>query len=242
MEHDREPTEKDIQEIKTILEKQHGREFSIEEASQALWDLKMFAQITYELWAVESQRKEKLLEYPKGFHIEGRGTCEICGDTASDENSWYDKHGLKCMYCQNAVNEKIIPVSVKNKDSWYSQYDLAHYFNISRGELGKFIKQSFLNCRIVKGEGKKIHLQLFLLSDNKDVLPPKKLLKSRVVQVEKKGEMVFTDEYWYEYIDEKIARKIAQYRIALHLKELFAKPINSGRFYWTKTNPLFTLK
>lgn len=115
MEGEKEPTEKEIQEIKSILEKQHGREFTWEEARQAMWDLQMFARIAYEAASEELRREKLLKEQPKGFHLDKSGTCKICGNITSNENSWYDKYGLKCMPCQNAVNAKIIPGSVAKR-------------------------------------------------------------------------------------------------------------------------------
>src|SRR5258705_8100803 len=92
-----EPSNETIQEIKNILEKEHGREFTWEEATKAAWDLANLAQIALEL-ATEEYRRQKILEqFPKGFHLDVTGySCLICGDSASEENSWFDKYGLKC--------------------------------------------------------------------------------------------------------------------------------------------------
>ena len=148
------------------------------------------------------------------------------------------------MTCQEAVNAKIIPGSVaKNKESWYSKTELGTYFNIRGADLSRYIKQSILKDRIVYGKEKKIHRQLFLIKDNKDVLPPKKILKSRMVKVMHKGEEYSTHENWYEYMDEKLLKKLAKYKIIECLKETFAKPIETGgRFLVKKVNPLFSLK
>lgn len=116
------------------------------------------------------------------------------------------------------------------------------FFNIKGADLTKYIKQSILKNRIVKGETKKIHFQLFLIKDNKDVLPPKNILQSRTVKVERNGEEFFTQEYWYEYVDEKLLKKLAKYKIVECLKEIFAKPVDPGRFLWKKMNPLFSPK
>lgn len=227
-------------EVKKILEEQHGRQFSTGEVEKAARDLKRFAEISLELYKKETARYDKLKENPNGFHPSEGGDCPICGTHCKDENSWYDKYGFKCMLCQQAINAKIIHGSVAlKKESWYSRLQLETYFNIQAADLKKFLKQDILKARIIPGKGKRPHAMIFLLKDNKDFLPPKSLLKSRVVKTIRKGEELFTSEEWYEFADEKLARKLAKYGIAPYLKELFSKPVNIGRFYWKSVNPLF---
>lgn len=235
---------KKIQNIKNVLEKDHGREFSWEEATQAHWDMKRFAELLYEMVQEEHRKQNLLKENPNGFHLDGAGaSCLICSNHASGENSWFDKNGLKCMPCQKAIDAKIIPASViNNNDSWYSKYDLESYFNIKGADLNRYIKQSLLKSRIIPSEGKKVHFQMFLIKDNKDVLPPKKLFQSRPVKIMRNGEEYFTTEYWYEYLDEKLAKRLAKYKIIECLKETFTKPMNTGRFLHKGINPLFSYK
>jgi predicted secreted protein len=238
-----ETSEERIEEIKKVLKKQHGREFTLEEAKKAVWDLQTIARIAIEM-ATEEQRRQKMLaEFPKGFHLDCKGHCLICKDVVSNEDSWYDKFGLKCMTCQNAINKRIIPGYVaKTKESWYSKLELEIYFNLKGAVLNKYIKQGFLKDRIIPGVEKKVHLQLFLIKDNKHVLPPKKLLHSRTVKVERNGEEYYTSKYWYEFLDIALAKKLAKYKIMECLKETLAQPIQTGRFYYKEINPLFTHK
>ncbi len=84
-----------------------------------------------------------------------------------------------------------------------------------------------------------MHFQVFLIKDNKDVLPPKKLLKSRTVKTLWKGEEYFTQEYWYEFIEPKLAKQLQKYKIVECLKETLAKPIKSGRFLTKGIKPIF---
>jgi hypothetical protein len=235
--------EKQIQEIKDILEKEHGREFTWDEANTALYSLKMFADITFKIYETEIKRKELLKSHPKGFYLEEGGTCEICKTHAQKDKIWYDEFGVKCIACQNAINKKIIPTSIiKNKDSWYTKHELQTYFNIHGPDLKKYVKESLLKERLIIGEGGKIHFQLFLLKDNKDVLPPKKMLNSRVVKVMKNNEEYFTQEQWYEFADEKLINRLFKYKIIGCLKDTLSKPIVSGRFYHKAINPIFGIK
>jgi len=234
--------DKRIHELKTSLEELHGREFSWEEATKASHDLSSLTQLFLDIAEEDLRRERKLLESPKGFHLEKEGyTCFICGRPASNENSWYDKYGLKCMTCQKAVNQKIIPGSVaKNKKCWYSKEELEMYFNLKGKLLNKCIKLGFLKARTIPDAGKTPHLHLFLLKDNKDVLPPKDLLKSRIVKMMIDGEEYYTSEYWYEYVDEKLAKQISKYMISALFPKTLSQPVKSGRFYFKSVNPLFS--
>lgn len=233
--------DKKIQNIKDILEKEHGREFTWEEATKAMRDIENLARIAFNIATEELKRQERLKEFPKGFHLNNGGPCLICGNRTSEENSWFDKYGLKCMVCQKAINAKIIPSSIaKNEESWYSTSDLGSYFNIRGADLNRYVKQSILKSRIILGEGKKVHLQLFLMKDNIGVLPPKKLLQSRIVKIMHKGEEYQTQEYWYEFIDHKLFKRLEKYKIMECLKETFAKPIQEGHLLCKTVNPIFS--
>jgi hypothetical protein len=120
--------------------------------------------------------------------------------------------------------------------------ELEYYFNIKGSDLNKYIKLSFLKNRIVYNKEEKIHLQLFLIKDNEDTLPPKELLKSRTIKVIHNEEEYFTDEYWYEYIDKKLFKRLEKYKILECLKETFAKPMQTRRLLYKSVNPLFSHK
>lgn len=192
-----------IQEIKEILEKQHGREFTWEEACEAERTLIGLAEICYDHWKEQVRRDKKLEESPKGFHLEGVGySCSICGGSASQEQSWYDKYGIKCMTCQRAIDRKEIPASLaKNKDAWYSKYDLEYNFNLKGPKLREWIKKGIIHVRTVTHESGGAHYQLFLIKDNKDFLPPKNLLKSHTVKETKEGKDWYHIEPWYRFVD-----------------------------------------
>lgn len=192
-----------IQEFKDILEKEKGEEVSWEEASEGAYNLARFAELIYDLEIKERRRKKKLEEFPKGFHLEGIGySCSICGDSISNEETWYDKWGIKCLVCQKAIDKKIIPGSAaKNKESWYSKYDLESCFNINRHALNRFIKQGILKPRVVSDLSSRPHTYLFLIKDNKDILPPKKLVKSEFVKEIIDGKEWFHSEPWYKFVD-----------------------------------------
>lgn len=225
-----------------MSEKQNIAELTLEESPDIKRDIKKIAYLILEITLEDIRRKDILKTNPKGFLFDKGGyCCLICGHSAPEGNSWYDKYGLKCMICQKAVNEKIIPGSVAmNNDSWYSKSELEIYFNIKGSDLKRYIRQSILKARIVQNSAGKVHFEVFLIRDNKDVLPPKKILEPRTVKVDRNGEEWFTQEYWYEFMDLNLLKRlVVKYQIFSCLKETFAKPMNNGRLYWQKTSPIF---
>lgn len=239
--------DKQIKQMKAILEKQFGREPTLAEVNDALRTLRTFAGISYDMFVRDENRDRLLKDHPKGYHLEDGGTCKICSNHTKGNDSWYDKHGLKCMRCQDGINDKIIPISIikdRQRKTWYSTYDLQEYFNIKDVDVKRYIKTSFLKARTVPGEGKRIHLQIFLIKENKDVLPPKEFIKSRMVKVIRDDKEYYTLAPWYEFFNEKEIRRLVKYRIIECFKETFAKPIDRGGLLIPVDgiNPMFGFK
>lgn len=192
-----------IKEFQKIYKDRYGKDLPWEEASDAAHNLARLVEIMYDGWILDQRRKKRLEESPKGFHLEGVGyTCAICKDSVSDEQTWYDKWGIKCLTCQQAIDKKIIPGSAaKNDESWYSAYDLKSRFCINRHALRRFIKGGVLKPRIVPNENGTPHAYLFFVKDHKDTLPPKKLTESRLVKEVKDGKEWLHSEPWYKFVD-----------------------------------------
>lgn len=209
---------KDIQELKDLLEKEYGKEVTWEGASDAAYRLTGLAEIAFKSWQEDVRRKKKLEEFPKGFKLDGVGyTCFICGSGTQAGENWYDKYGIKCTICQGAINRNEIPASLaKNRDAWYSQYDLERAFNIKGATLRRWIKNGTLRSRTVTHDGKCVHINLFLIKDNKETLPPKKMVEGRMVKETKDGTDWFHMEPWYRFVDPH--KHLKGYRIMDHLR------------------------
>jgi hypothetical protein len=162
--------------------------------------------------------EKKLDENQKGFHLDGTGyTCAICGEATPKDDNWYDKWGIKCLVCQWAIDHKGIPPSLaKNKDSWYKKYDFERYFNVRTQTLNKWVRNGVVKARRVSKYGEGVHTEVFLIKDNKDFLPPKKLLESKRgrVLVDGKEEVRMLD--WYCFGDPKEILK--NYKIMDYLR------------------------
>ncbi len=212
-------------ELKDILEKHAGREVTESELNESEFWLKQYAEVMYDIGLTEWKRKEKLKEFPKGFHLEGQGyTCAICRNSVSDQETWYDEHGVKCMVCQKAINDKIIPASVaSDEDSWYSILDFEHSFFINRYGVRRLVKEGLLKPRIIPNASGRPHCQVFLIDDQKDVLPPKKLTKWPLIKFKKDGEDWYHSEPWIYHTNPMEALK--DYKILGYMKTLTEKEV-----------------
>lgn len=121
------------------------------------------------------------------------------------------------MTCQKAIDKKIIPATAaKYRDSWYSKYDLESRFNLDYHALNKFVTHGVLKPRIIPNDSGRPHAQIFLIKDNKDILPPKKLTESRTVKETRDGKEWFHSEPWYRFVDPN--EYLKGYKIMNYLK------------------------
>jgi len=196
-------SDKKIQEMKDILEKRGGKEVTWTEASDASTRLSGLMELLLKHAQEDWMREQKLKEYPKGFSLGGVGySCFICGQGTSLNGNWYDKYGIKCMVCQDSINRKEIPASLsKDKESWYSKYDLEGSFNLKAPTLRGWIKRGIIKARTLTYNGKGIHYQVFLIKDNKGFLPPKHMVKNQFVSEEIDGKIWHHSEPWYKFVD-----------------------------------------
>lgn len=186
-----------IEEFKRIFEKEYGKKLTDEEAYESAHNLLGFFEVLYTIYIREQGYKRKLKESPRGFSLEGNGqyVCPVCGRYTIANEMWYDRYGQKCITYQKAIDKKIIPGSVcKNKDSWYSTWEFYYYFKIKTPTVNKLVRQSIIKARVIP----EINCSIFLIKDNTDVLPSKKLLKSRLVRFE---ENRYGSQNWYEFQD-----------------------------------------
>lgn len=214
MEH----SKKLLKDIKAALEKDHGRSFSDDEIEKVADFMKMMAEMQVEIFLEDQERQARLTESPGGFQLEKKGySCRICHGAASGKNSWFDEHGLKCGSCQEAIKHKIIPASVAiDPDSWYSAYELESNFGLTAPMRRKWIKKGLLIAREILGSGKRPELQLFLISDNTTMLPPKHLVKGHMVREMIDGQEWHSSRPWYCFVDPH--EHLKGYKIVNYLK------------------------
>lgn len=155
-------TEKQMDEFKKILAEQ-GIEFKSEgEARESAENLIRLVKVFRKGAREERGRKARLRDEPNGFSMQGGGrTCVLCY-RSYDQSMWYDKNGLKCMACQEALDTKIVPVSVL-KDRGNKEHilasTLAWKLDIRMTTLKKMVRQGKLAARIIPGSGEMVFLR-----------------------------------------------------------------------------------
>lgn len=180
-----------------------------------------------EEWDEEQKRRtEKLKENPKGFHLEGRGyTCAICHNGTLEGDNWYDEYGIKCLVCQKAIDEGEIPaILAKDKDLWYTKYDIEHCFNVKGPALRSWVRKGIIKSRTISHYGKGSWYELFLIEDNEGFLPPKKLVESHSVHEKKDCKTWTRIEPWYKFVDP--VEHLKGYKIMDYLRVVEEKPKN----------------
>lgn len=185
------------------------------------WNMQQLGNLMKEWDEEQKRRDERLKENPKGFHLDGVGyRCAICGDSTPEGDNWYDEYGIKCLVCQKAVDEGEVPASVaKDTGSWYSKYDFESCFNVKSPTLRKWVKEGIVKPRTVSHYGNGTHYEMFLIEDNKDFLPPKKLVESHSVsEKHEDGTTWHKSHPWYHFVDP--AEHLKGYKIMNHLRVL----------------------
>jgi hypothetical protein len=164
-------TEADYAKFKRSLEESGAKYETEAEYREAARNLVNFAELIYDMSKEELLRKKRLEREPEGFQMEGEGrTCSLCKRAVYAElKLWYDKWGMKCMDCQNALNKKIIPGYVFNdQDNTHhiTASTLLWKFKIRRSTIAKLIQQGKLKPRIIPGSDTVV----FLATENRDIV------------------------------------------------------------------------
>jgi len=186
--------------------KKHGEEITEEQAEKVLKFMDTMIPITMTHVLREKRREERLVKNPKGFPVKsGRFSCRLCGHGGGEHPMWYDRFGLKCRACQNAVDDGLIPGEIaKDHELFYSEFDLGYYFNLKGKALREWIKKGLLKSRtILQANGRGKHYRVFLMSEHEGFLPPLKMFRigGWVADEDKDGNQFYRTTAWYEYVD-----------------------------------------
>jgi len=195
-----------------------SKEFNWNEAMEMAENMQHLSTVLQPMQKEADRRQRKLKKFPKGFHLEGKGyTCALCRDSCSEEYTWYDQYGVKCMQCQACIDRGDIPAyCAEDRDKWYCRWDMESDFNVNRHTLRRWMKEGILKGRTIERERRETTL-LFLIEDNKGFLPPKELVKSQSVTIQRKdGSTAMTMAPWYKFVDPK--EHLKDYKIMDHLQ------------------------
>lgn len=157
-------SEKVYAEFKELCDKKGIKYGTEAEYREAAYNLVEYVRLTLELAREHRGWEERLKKEPKGFAISSNGrSCCLCHTSVLGE-VWYDKWGMKCMTCQNALNKKIIPGYVfKDKDNsrHVTASQLNWKFGLHNQTIKKLIRQGKLTPRIIPNG-----IMLFLKTEN----------------------------------------------------------------------------
>jgi len=168
---------KAIDEFKVIYKSKYKKELSDAEASEAANNLVGLFDILYKCAVKENQRKQQLKKEPEGFHLtDGIYNCFICHKCHKQiegEETWYDKWGIKCLLCQKAVKEGLVPYFVcEHRDSWYAVWELERKFGIKHQTAKKMVRLEELKARIVPYDNGDPYEYVFLKKENPNLIDP----------------------------------------------------------------------
>ena len=163
-----------IEEFKKIYKEKYGKELNDQEAYESASNLLGLFDALYKSALEEHKRKHRLKKEPEGFHLtDGIYNCLICHVQISKETSWYDKWGIKCLLCQKAVKNGIIPSFVcKDRDSWYAIWQLEKNFGIKHQTAKKMAREGKLKARIVPYNNGDPYEYIFLKKENPNLIDP----------------------------------------------------------------------
>lgn len=111
--------------------------------------------------------EKRLITEPKGFAVQSDGySCKLCGQSTYGE-MWYDDADLKCLICQRAVDQRIVPkYACRKRDSWYDMGELKDKFNLHPSTVRKMIRNGELKGRVIYNQEGNPHIWVFLKKEN----------------------------------------------------------------------------
>ena len=150
-------TDEAVESFKEICKKEGITYDSEDKYREAAHNLYGLYEMLFELAVKEAKRKKRLEKEPKGFPLPGEGhTCPLCDNCIFDEDIWYDKWGMKCLSCQDALNKKIIPGYVfrdHDNKKHITANELAYKYHLHYQTVRKIIRQNQLKIRVIPKSG-----------------------------------------------------------------------------------------
>lgn len=174
-------SKKSIDEFKRIFKEKYGEELNDGEAHEAARNLLGFFETLFEIDMRDRGRKRRLRKEPEGFHItDGIYNYCLCHRQVTGDESWYDQWGVKCLLCQKAVKEGIVPgFACVESDSRYLMWEMKDKFKLHPATVRKLVRQGKLKARIVTCENGRAYEYIFLKKENPDLIDPDRYSPAR---------------------------------------------------------------
>jgi len=164
-------SEKRVQEMKNIMQKDSKEEITDEQAREASYNLTRYIELVYEVAMKQARNEKRLKKEPKGFPIEGHYSCLICHTSIGPETGWYHWGGQRCLNCHRAIANGVIPAyMLKNDKSYFRIWYLANTWKVRTVSIRKMVREGKLKARDITDEKGGIIEQIFLKADNPDLI------------------------------------------------------------------------
>jgi cytochrome c peroxidase len=164
-------SQKAIDEFKIAWKESFGEDISDERARMEAIPLMQLAELAFDSYQDDLDRKRKLKEHPKGFHLtDGTYSCLLCHTSISGDSSWYDEYGQKCLNCQRALNQGVIPPEAfTDRDSRYLMWELKSKFGLHSATVRKMMRNGELKARIITSENGQPYEYVFMKAENESL-------------------------------------------------------------------------
>jgi hypothetical protein len=150
--------------------KKHGANYTDAEADEALGNMAGLFELLFEHAKDEARLNKRLKKEPGGFPIDKGYSCLVCGNGINPTNGWWDHYGPKCLLCQKAIRDGIVPAYIcKHRNSYFSTWKIAEMFKVKTVSIRRLVREGKLKARIVLNEQGKPHEYIFLKKDNPTV-------------------------------------------------------------------------
>jgi hypothetical protein len=160
-----------IKRAKEVFKDEHGVEMSDTDAQESLNNLAGLYEIFMKIANRQIQLKKRLKKEPKGFPVDAQHTCVVCYRMIDSATGWYDHNKQKCLSCQKAVDDGILPAFVCHyRDSFFLCWQLKDKFNIHSATARKLVREGKLVARIVRNEEYKHNEYIFLKKENPSLI------------------------------------------------------------------------
>ncbi len=142
----------DYKEFKEICEKEGIKYETEAQYHEAADNLVNFFSLLMKMDQEEKSRERRLEKEPNGFAFTSNGrTCPLC-KTCIYGDMWYDKWGMKCFNCQEALNKKLVPGYVfKDHDNQkhITDSELARKTQLHVQTIRKLARHGKLKARVL---------------------------------------------------------------------------------------------
>lgn len=159
---------KHVEEFKRIWKEAYKQDLDDSTAQKYAQEILNYVELVMPIAQRMYRWDQKLKDCPQGYSLPDDGvySCVICYNSVSGQTGWYDQYGIKCMPCQKAVEENIVPGGIcKEHDSWHSMSGLKSEFKLHPATVKKMIRGGKLKARVIKADGRD-HYYVFLKSEN----------------------------------------------------------------------------